>query len=208
MELTPAPASDLVWTLPAFTGLVLAVGAGRLIELAISQQRRRALAQRGATLIAERHFPAMVLLHTGVLVAALAEAWLAARPVIPIVSVVALGLVFAASTLRWWVIQALGQHWNVRVVNSLSLGVVTDGPYRWVRHPNYLAVFLELLALPLVHGAFVTAIVGSAAHVWVLAQRIRAEEAVLHADPAYRALMAGKPRFLPRLIPRPSESRD
>jgi methyltransferase len=193
---------ELIWTLPAFTGLVLSVAGARFLELAISTQRRRGLRERGALPVPERHFPAMVLLHTGILLGCLIEAWGTARPVTPWLSAAALALVFAASLLRWWVIATLGQHWNVRIVNSLSLGVVTDGPYRFVRHPNYVAVFVELLALPLVHGAYLTALVGSAAHVWVLAQRIRAEEAVLDADPAYRAQMGDKPRFFPRLLPR------
>jgi methyltransferase len=188
---------ELNVTLPFFTGLVLAVGAGRLIELMISQQRRRALRERGATPVAERHFAAMVLLHTGILASCLVEAWSAPRPVIPALSVAALALVLGASVLRWWVIATLGLHWNVRIMASLSLGVVAEGPYRFVRHPNYVAVFVELAALPLVHGAYLTAALGAAAHVWVLAQRIRAEEAVLHADPVYRDKMAGKPRFLP-----------
>jgi methyltransferase len=88
-------------------------------------------------------------------------------------------------------------------MDSLALGVVTGGPYRFVRHPNYVAVFVELAALPLVHGAYLTAILGATVHVWVLRQRIGAEEAVLHADPAYRTAMAAKPRFVPRLLPVP-----
>jgi methyltransferase len=188
---------DLDRSLPAFTGLVVAVAVGRLIELVISQRRRRGLRAQGASPVSERFFPAMVLLHAGILGGAIAEAWIAARPVIPWLAVPALALVFGASLLRWWVIATLGPHWNVRIMSSLSLGVVTDGPYRFVRHPNYVAVFVELTALPLVHGAFITAVAGAAAHVWVLAQRIRAEEEVLHRDPAYRASMGRKPRFLP-----------
>ena len=68
-----------------------------------------------------------------------------------------------ANLLRFWVIATLGVHWNVRVVRSMPLGVVTAGPYRFVRHPNYVAVFVELLALPLVHGACLTAVAGDAA---------------------------------------------
>jgi methyltransferase len=188
---------ELSQTLPAFTALVLTVGAGRLVEMSISQQRRRTLRDRGAAAVAERHFGAMVLLHTAILASALAEAWLTARPLQPLVALPSLVVLIAANALRWWVIATLGPHWNVRIMSSLSLGVVTDGPYRWVRHPNYVAVFVELCALPLVHGAYVTALVGAVAHVWVLAQRIRAEEAVLLADPVYREKMGGKPRFLP-----------
>jgi len=190
---------DPRWTLPAFTGLVCAVGVIRLVELVISQRRRAAMRAGGAAPVAERHFLAMVLLHTGILVASIAEAWLSGRPAVPWLVLPALAVLVGASLLRWWVIATLGPHWNVRIMASLSMGVVTGGPYRFVRHPNYVAVFLELLALPLVHGAYVTAIGGALAHVWVLAQRIRAEDEFLLADPAYRAVMGGKPRFLPRL---------
>jgi methyltransferase len=190
---------DVAETLPAFTGLVLAVGVIRLVELRVSQRRRRALAGQGAKPVAERHFGAMVLVHTGILAGALAEGWLTRRPPRAAVAMPALALVLAANLLRWWVIATLGPHWNVRVMDSLGLGVVTGGPFRWVRHPNYVAVFVELTALPLVHGAYVTAVVGAAAHLWVLWHRIHTEETVLLADPVYRAQMAGKPRFLPWL---------
>jgi methyltransferase len=180
-----------------FYALVLAVGAMRLVELNISQRRRRALAARGAAPVSEPHFREMVLVHFGILAGCLVEATLFSRPFLPALAAVATLLVLAANLLRWWVIGTLGPHWNVRIMSSLQLGVVTDGPFRYVRHPNYVAVFVELTALPLVHGAYVTAVLGAAAHVWVLSHRIRAEETMLLADPAYRAAMGGKPRFLP-----------
>jgi methyltransferase len=98
------------------------------------------------------------------------------------------------------VIRSLGEHWNVQVVDSTRLGVVTSGPFRYVRHPNYAAVFSELLALPLIHTAWITAIAGAIAHIGVLAQRLSTEEPVLLANPDYRAAMSGKPRFLPGLF--------
>jgi len=101
------------------------------------------------------------------------------------------------NALRWWVIATLGPHWNVQVMGSTKLGVVTSGPYRFVRHPNYVAVFVELAALPLVHGAWLTALAGSALHVLVLRRRIAAEESVLLADETYRRAMQAKPRFIP-----------
>jgi Uncharacterized protein conserved in bacteria len=102
--------------------------------------------------------------------------------------------------VRWWVIRTLGEHWNVQVVDSTRLGVIVSGPFRFVRHPNYAAVFAEMLALPLIHTAWITALVGSAAHIAVLAQRLATEERVLFADPSYRSAMASKPRFLPGLF--------
>jgi methyltransferase len=108
-----------------------------------------------------------------------------------------------ANGLRWWVIRTLDRHWNVQVMDSLALGVVTGGPYRFVRHPNYVAVFLELLALPLVHTAYVTALAGTLVHLFVLWRRIALEERVLLAHADYRAAFAERPRFIPRLGSRP-----
>jgi methyltransferase len=85
-------------------------------------------------------------------------------------------------------------------MDSTSLGVVTTGPFRYVRHPNYAAVFLEMLALPLIHTAWITAAAGAIAHAGVLAQRLGTEERMLFANPDYRAAMAGKPRFVPGLF--------
>lgn len=186
----------------AYLILLGAVGVGRLLELRLSRRHQRALADRGARVAPEPVFRLMVALHTGVLVGSGVEVLLLHRPFTPALGVPALVAFALANLLRWWVIATLGPHWNVRVVGSLELGVVTSGPYRWIRHPNYVAVFVELAALPLVHGAWLTALVGSALHAFVLHRRLAVEEAVLAADPRYRAAMGGKPRFVPRLAPR------
>lgn len=181
-----------------FTALLVAVGLGRLIEMGISRRRQQRLMRMGVAMVPERHFRAMVLLHASVLVAAALEVWSLKRPFVrPLALPMAL-LFLAANLLRWWVIATLAEHWNVRVMDSVARGVVTHGPYRWIRHPNYVAVFLELLALPLIHSAWLTTVLGGVAHLWVLRQRITAEEAILMAHPAYRRAMAAKPRFLPR----------
>lgn len=85
-------------------------------------------------------------------------------------------------------------------MDSTRLGVVTDGPFRYVRHPNYAAVFVEMIALPLIHTAWITAIAGSCLHLWAIRKRLEAEEPPLLADPEYRAAMAAKPRFVPGLF--------
>lgn len=84
-------------------------------------------------------------------------------------------------------------------MDSLELGVVTTGPYRWLRHPNYLAVFVELEAVPLLHSAWLTALLGGLAHAWVLRHRIQTEELVLMRSAEYRASMGPKPRLVPRI---------
>ena len=180
-----------------FLVLVGAVGALRLIEMRLSKRHQRALAAKGAPVLPEPVFRAMVALHTGVLVAAVVETLLLGRPFVLELAIPAVALVALANALRFWVIATLGVHWNVRVVPSMPLGVVTSGPYRWVRHPNYVAVFVELAALPLVHGAVLTAAAGALLHVLVLGRRVALEESVLMADEGYRRAFDNKPRFIP-----------
>jgi methyltransferase len=180
-------------------GLVGLAVVERLVELAVSQRHLRSLGAAGARVVAEPVFPWMALVHVGTLAGAPLEVRLLRRRVRAWLAVPALFLLVAANALRWWVIQTLSTRWSVRVVDALPLGIATGGPYRWVRHPNYVAVALELAALPLVHSAWLTALIASAANALVLSRRIAREEAVLLADPTYRAAMADKPRFIPRL---------
>ncbi len=179
--------------------LVALLAVTRLLELRVSRRHRQALLRSGARPVEERGFLVMVSLHVGVLVGALVEP-LVTRPAVPLwLGLTAAAGVVGANVLRLAAIRSLGEHWNVRVIDSTALGVVSSGPYRFVRHPNYAAVFLELLLLPLVQGAWFTAVLGSVLHVFVLRRRILLEEAVLMAHPAYRAAMSDKPRFFPRL---------
>jgi methyltransferase len=184
----------------AFLVILAAVGLTRLAELQISRRHQRELARRGIQKRADPQYRWMVMLHAGVLGGAAAEVLLLRRPFIPVLAACMSLLVVLAMALRWWVIHTLGTHWNVEVMASTSLGVVTQGPFRWVRHPNYLGVFVELVALPLIHTAWITAVVAGVGNAWVLHNRLRVEEPMLHADPAYRIAMAWKPRFIPKLF--------
>jgi len=184
----------------AFLGLLLAVGLLRLFELSISKRHQKEMAARGAAKIDEPKFRWMVLLHTAVLIGAAVEVVFLRRPFLLWLAAPMFAIFLAANAVRWWVIRSLGEHWNVQVVDSTRLGVVTSGPFRYVRHPNYAAVFAEMLALPLLHTAWITAAAGTIGHIAVLAQRLSTEERVLFANPDYRAAMTGKPRFLPGLF--------
>jgi methyltransferase len=184
----------------AYLALLLAVGLLRLVELRISKRHQANMVARGAAKVDEPRFRWMVALHTAVLLGAALEVVFLHRPFLPILATAMFLIFLAANAMRWWVIRTLGEHWNVQVMDSTRLGVVTTGPFRFVRHPNYAAVFAEMLALPLIHTAWITAIAGSVAHIAVLAQRLSTEERVLFANPDYRAAMSGKPRFLPGLF--------
>jgi methyltransferase len=184
----------------AYLALLLVVALLRLVELRISKRHQAQMVARGAAKVDEPRFRWMVVLHTAVLLGAAVEVVFLRRPFLPILAAFMFLIFFVANAVRWWVIRTLGEHWNVQVMDSTRLGVITAGPFRFVRHPNYAAVFAEMLALPLIHSAWITAALGSLAHIAVLAQRLSTEERVLFANPDYRAAMAGKPRFLPGLF--------
>lgn len=186
-------------TVIVFLALLAVVGALRGVELAISRRHQRALREHHVCDVADPGFRWMVLVHAGILIGAALEVVLLRRPMIPTLAIAAAVVVVLANAVRWWVIATLGRHWNVQVMDSVRLGVVSGGPYRAIRHPNYAAVFLELAALPLVHSAWITALVGSIAHAWVLSRRIAVEDAALLGNPDYRAEMGHKPRFIPHL---------
>jgi methyltransferase len=184
----------------AYLGLLLVVALLRIYELQISRRHQREMIAHGASKVVDPVFRPMVLLHTAVLAGAAFEVVFFRRPFYPVLAAVCFVIFLAANVVRWWVIRTLGEHWNVEVMNSTGLGVITTGPFRYVRHPNYAAVFVEMLALPLIHSAWIIAGMGSAAHILVLSRRINTEERVLFSDARYREAMYGKPRFLPGLF--------
>ncbi|WP_172274324.1 isoprenylcysteine carboxyl methyltransferase family protein [Nocardioides sp. zg-1308] len=170
-------------TLLAFTVLVALVGLERIAELVVSTRNAAWSRERGGVETGLGHFPFMVVLHIGLLVGALVEAWVR-RPDVP--SLLAwwmLALVLASQALRWWCIATLGRRWNTRVIVVPGLAPVRSGPYRFLSHPNYVAVVVEGVALPLVHAAWITAVVFTVLNAGLLAVRIRAEDAALATLP-------------------------
>jgi methyltransferase len=182
----------------AYVALLVVVGFGRFIELGISRRNQKRMIAEGAARVSEPNFQWMVLVHTVVLIGAGAEVIFLRRPFIPALAI-SMGILFLLSNaLRWWVIRTLRSHWNVQVMNSASLGVVSTGPYHWVRHPNYVAVFVELISLPLIYTAWISAVVAAVGNGWVLHSRLAVEDRMLLSDAGYRAAMGNKPRFLPK----------
>ena len=183
-----------------YLALLLLVAAGRLIELRRSRRNQAILAESGGAKSPEPRYRWMVALHAGILIGAALEVVLLRRPLIPWLAASGFALFIAANATRWWVIRTLGPRWNVQVMSASRLGIVTAGPYKWVRHPNYTAVFLEMLALPLIHSAYFAAGLGTVLHIYVLRNRVRLEESVLMQDPHWRSAFANRPRFLPGIV--------
>lgn len=151
----------------------------RVTELVLSKRHAAWALSQGGIEHGRGHYPPMVLLHSALLLGAFGEAWLGDRPFLPWLGWPMLAVVLAAQGLRWWCIASLGRQWNTRVIVVPGLSLVRRGPYRLLRHPNYVAVIAEGIALPLVHTSWVTAVVFTVLNAWLLTVRIAAEDAAL-----------------------------
>jgi methyltransferase len=172
----------------AYLLLLAGTSVERLVELRVSARNARWAFARGGVEAGRGHFPPMVALHTALLLACALEPLLAHRPFIAALAVPAAVLALAAQALRWWCIATLGPRWNTRVIVVPGLPLVHRGPYRLLPHPNYVAVVLEGVVLPLVATAWVTALVFTVLNaVLLLRFRIPAEERAL------AAALAGEP---------------
>ena len=169
-----APAPPLV----ALVSYLIFLIAHRLFELTVSARNERGLRARGGYEVGRSHFPLFVILHAAYPVALVAEVLvLGARPggVWPLW----LALVLLAQALRVAAHRALGEGWTARVWVVPGMRPVTRGVYRWLRHPSYVAVTIELVAGSLLFGAWRTALAASALNLVALAIRIPIEERAL-----------------------------
>jgi methyltransferase len=159
--------------------LIGAVALERSAELVVSKRNLDWSRAHGGVEFGGRHYPFMVMPHTGLLAGCLVEAIGLRRRFIRRLGWPMLALLMAAQGLRWWCITTLGRQWNTRVIVVPGAPRVTTGPYRYLTHPNYVAVVAEGAALPLVHTAWITALAFSVLNVALLRTRIKAENAAL-----------------------------
>lgn len=159
--------------------LIAAVAMERLVELVVSRRNAAWALARGGREFGRGHYPVMVVLHVGLLVGCVLEVWLLHRPFLPWLGWTMLAVVVAAQALRWWCIATLGRRWNTLVIVVPGEPLVRRGPYRWLHHPNYVAVVAEGIALPLVHSAWLTAVCFTVANALLLTVRIRVENRAL-----------------------------
>jgi methyltransferase len=170
-----------------------AMAAARLVELGYSRRNlKRGHLLEGSG--SRRTFPLIVLVHSAVL-AGTALVGRGRSPRLP--WLIAL---LAAQPIRLWVLLTLRERWNARGAVPESMQIAVDGPYEYVRHPNYSVVALELLSLPMAFGLGRLALAASVANAGLLWIRIRDEERLLFRLPGYAEHFERKPRFLPHLI--------
>ncbi|MBZ5494919.1 MAG: hypothetical protein LAP85_00830 [Acidobacteriia bacterium] len=177
-----------------FTALLSLLILQRILELVLAERNLRWIVARGGKEWGRRGYPVIVAVHTLFYISLALEwhyrsrGWNSAWPLW-------LGLLLSAQLLRLWAIRTLGRYWNTRVIAVPGMQPVAEGPYRFIRHPNYVAVITEMLTIPVLCGAYFTAAVFSLANALVLAQRIPEEERALEQA-------SGAPlRYLPRFFP-------
>lgn len=159
--------------------LILAVAVERLAELMVSKRNARWAFSNGGIQFGRNHYPVMVAVHAGLLAGCVVEVWALDRPFFPWLGWSMLAVVVVAQGLRWWCIATLGKRWNTLVIVLPSEPLVRRGPYRWIHHPNYVVVVVEGVALPMVHTAYLTAIVFTVANAVLLTVRIGVENRAL-----------------------------
>ena len=175
-----------------YVGFLALLYLERGAELLVARRNTRLALAAGGVESGRRHYPVMVAVHAAFPLACAAEVLVLHRPFPGAVGFAALAVALGAQALRWWAVAALGRRWSTRIVTVPGALPVTSGPYRFLPHPNYLAVMLEAAAVPLVHGAWVTAAVFVAANAALLAVRVPAEERAL--GPAWARAFAAPRR--------------
>lgn len=150
------------------------VVAQRLLELAVARRNTRRLLAEGAREVGAAHYPLFIVLHASWLVAIAVTV-----PATRAANVPLLAVFVALQAMRVWVIASLGRYWTTRIITRDNAPLVRRGPYRWVRHPNYLIVAGEIAVLPLAFGAWGVAVIWSVMNGALLLHRIRIEEEAL-----------------------------
>ncbi len=150
----------------------------RLAELAVAKRNETRMKAQGAYEVGARHYPAIVLLHTAFFVSLLLEV-LIRKPALSPIWGVLLVIFILTQMLRVWCLASLGKFWNTKIIILPGADVVMRGPYRFIRHPNYVIVATEILVLPMIFGAYLTAIAFSLLNAWMMSVRIPQEEKAL-----------------------------
>lgn len=182
-----------------FLLLVIFLGLQRLAELRRSSRNERRILELGGHEYAPGQFRVMRVLHAAWFLAMIAEVFGLQRPFNPVLALVASLIFLAGQGLRYAAIHTLGERWTVRVMILPGAKPISRGIYRFIRHPNYLGVILEIGAVPLLHSAYFTAILFSVANALLLIWRIRTEEAALKEHNNYEQVFTDRPRFLPKI---------
>jgi methyltransferase len=171
----------------------------RLLELVIARRNEKWMKEQGAIEFGMRHYLYIVLMHSLFFVVLIVEKVTFSRELSRVWPLFG-ALFVCAQVIRVWAISSLGRYWNTKIIVLPNLDVVRKGPYRFIKHPNYLVVSIELLVVPLLFGSYITACLFTLLNVFMLSIRIPAEEKALREFTEYEGSFASCNRFLPKLL--------
>ncbi|NSL52654.1 isoprenylcysteine carboxyl methyltransferase family protein [Calidifontibacillus erzurumensis] len=168
----------------------------RIVELGIAKKNEKWMKARGGYEVGKEHYKYIVLVHILFFVTLIIEVFLFEKQLSPL-WVIFLFIFSIAQVIRVWSIMSLGRFWNTKIIVVPNTNIIEKGPYKWVRHPNYLVVLIELLVLPLIFDAFWTAIIFTILNIVVLKHRIQLEEQELMKGTNYGIIFQNRYRFVP-----------
>ena len=184
-----------------FVLIVIAVIVQRVFEVRLSDRHKTEILQRGGQEHGDNLLGAVKVLQVSWWIAMIAEVYYFDRPFVTVIAAIALAGTIAGQVLRYFSMQALQWRWTLPIMTVPDLPVVQTGVYRYLKHPNWLGVILEIAFLPLIHSAYFTAIAFSVGNAWLMSRRIITEEQALAENSNYDAVFANKPRFIPAINP-------
>lgn len=153
----------------------------RLIELYIASQNERWMLQKGAIVYGQKHYPYMIILHVSFFLILIVEVVLSGQEPTRFWPIL-LGTFILLQLARYWVIFTLGKYWNTKIIVLPGADLIEKGPFQYMKHPNYMIVTLELLVVPLMFQAYITAILFFFLNQWMLLIRIREENQALQQN--------------------------
>jgi methyltransferase len=168
----------------------------RLAELTIAKKNEQWMKSKGAIEVGKEHYPFMVLLHSAFFLVMLLEVIWFSKELSPLWPVL-LTLFCLTQLLRVWSLTSLGKYWNTKIIVLPNTEIVKKGPYKFIRHPNYLIVVIEIILIPILFQAYWTAIIFSILNLWILSIRIPLEEKALLSETDYDEKFQKVSRFSP-----------
>ncbi|HEY9800559.1 MAG TPA: isoprenylcysteine carboxylmethyltransferase family protein [Leptolyngbyaceae cyanobacterium] len=182
-----------------FIGIVVYFVSQRIRATQFSKRNAAVVLANGGQMHASNYLGVVKVMQLSWFLAMIAEVWLFNRPFIPALAICALILTVVSQTLRYLSMRELGDRWIHQVVTVPGTPVIESGVYKYIRHPNWCALIIELAVVPLIHTAYLTAIIFTLVNAWLLIQRIPAEEKALSEDTNYDAVFGNRPRFIPTI---------
>ncbi|MGG3890120.1 isoprenylcysteine carboxyl methyltransferase family protein [Metabacillus fastidiosus] len=182
-----------------FTVLFTILVIQRITELFIAKRNEKWMMAKGGVKHGEKHYPLIVVVHTLFLISLITEVTVFHKGLSSLWSFI-LPFLLLTQIIRYWAVMSLGPYWNTKIIILPDSEVVAKGPYRFMRHPNYVVVALEILFIPLLFNAYITAVLFTISNIFLMIIRIPEEEKALQLHTDYKNTFEEKYRFFPKKL--------